>query len=70
MRTTLHIDDNLLRRAQDASGIRDKAALVHAGLNALIASKAFQRLASLSGAEPRLRVAPRRPGRRKTVRID
>jgi hypothetical protein len=63
MRTTLIIDQNLLERARQLTGIRKKTALVRAGLEALIAREAARRLAALAGAEPRLRAVPRRrPG--------
>ena len=62
MRTTLNINENLLREAADLSGIREKTALVHAGLEALIAREAARRLAALGGSERTLRV----PGRRRT----
>jgi len=60
MRTTLIIDENLLERARKLSGIRQKTALVRAGLEALIAREAARRLAALAGAEPSLRSVPRR----------
>jgi Arc/MetJ family transcription regulator len=60
MRTTLIIDENLLERARQLTGIRKKTALVRAGLEALIAREAARRLAALAGAEPRLRSIPRR----------
>ncbi|HMD97565.1 MAG TPA: type II toxin-antitoxin system VapB family antitoxin [Terriglobia bacterium] len=60
MRTTLIIDENLLERATELTGIRQKTALVRAGLEALIAREAARRLAALAGAEPGLRGAPRR----------
>jgi len=60
MRTTLIIDENLLERARQLTGIRQKTALVHAGLEALIAREAGRRLAALAGSEPRLRAVPRR----------
>jgi Arc/MetJ family transcription regulator len=60
MRTTLIIDDELLDRARELTGIREKTALVHAGLEALIAREAAKRLAALGGTEPRLRDVPRR----------
>ena len=60
MRTTLIIDPNLLERASQLTGIRQKTALVRAGLEALIARDAAKRLASLGGAEPGLRSVPRR----------
>jgi len=60
MRTTLIIDPNLLERASQLTGIRQKTALVRAGLEALIARDAAKRLASLEGTEPGLRSVPRR----------
>jgi len=51
MRTTLHIDDQLLDRAGRLSGIREKTALVRAGLEALIARESARRLAALGGSE-------------------
>jgi hypothetical protein len=60
MRTTLIIDQNLIERARELTGIRKKTALVRAGLEALIAREAARRLAALAGAEPGLRVVPRR----------
>jgi len=61
MRTTLNIDDALLREARRLSGIVEKTALVHAGLEALVARESARRLAALGGSEPRLRAVPRRP---------
>jgi Arc/MetJ family transcription regulator len=64
MRTTLIIDEELLNRARQMTGILEKTALVHAGLEALIAREAGKRLAALGGSEPGLRSVPRR----RTVR--
>jgi Arc/MetJ family transcription regulator len=60
MRTTLNIDDDLLERAREATGIVEKTALVRAGLEALIAREAGNRLAALGGSQPKLRPIPRR----------
>lgn len=60
MRTTLILRDDLLKRAADLSGITERAALVHAGLQALIEKKAGARLAALGGSEPALGTARRR----------
>ncbi|MEO6991550.1 MAG: type II toxin-antitoxin system VapB family antitoxin [Candidatus Baltobacteraceae bacterium] len=60
MRTTLLIDDDLLERARALTGIREKTALVRAGLEALIGREAARRLAALGGSEPALRDVPRR----------
>lgn len=60
MRTTLILDEDLLARAREATGIREKTALVRAGLEALIAREAARRLAALGGTQPKLRDVPRR----------
>ena len=60
MKTTMNIDDELLDRARRLSDIREKTALVHAGLEALIARESARRLARLGGSEPRLKPTRRR----------
>jgi Arc/MetJ family transcription regulator len=60
MRTTLILDDSLVDRARRLTGIAEKTALVHAGLEALIAREAARRLAALGGAMPRASAPPRR----------
>jgi Arc/MetJ family transcription regulator len=60
MRTTLIIDDVLVERARRLTGIDEKTALVHAGLEALIAREAAKRLAALGGSQPQLEPTPRR----------
>ncbi|MEO8602075.1 MAG: type II toxin-antitoxin system VapB family antitoxin [bacterium] len=60
MRTTLNIDDKLLEKARQLSGISEKTALLHAGLESLIAHASAKRLAALGGSEPQLRRIPRR----------
>ena len=54
MRTTLIIDDTLLGKARLLSGLVEKTAVVHAGLEALIARESARRLARLGGTEPGL----------------
>ncbi len=51
MRTTLNIDDSMLRRAAKLTGIKEKTALIHLGLEALIARESARRLAQLGGRE-------------------
>jgi Arc/MetJ family transcription regulator len=60
MRTTLIIDEKLLDRARELTGIQEKTALVRAGLEALIAREASRRLAALGGTQPKLPDIPRR----------
>lgn len=60
MRTTLNINGDLLQQAAQLSGITEKTAVVHAGLEALIARESAKRLAALGGSQPRLRKIRRR----------
>jgi len=60
MRTTLNIDDDLLRQAQQLTGMRSKADLVREGLRALIERESAIRLARLGGSEPQLKPVARR----------
>jgi len=60
MRTTLNIDDALLERATELSGLQEKTAVVRAGLEALIARESSRRLATLGGSDKRARPVPRR----------
>jgi Arc/MetJ family transcription regulator len=60
MRTTLIIDDELLSKAQELSGIREKTAVLHAGLQALISRENARRLAALGGSERALKPISRR----------
>jgi len=63
MRTTLNLDDEKIARARDLTGLTKKTALIHAGLDALIARASAQRLAALGGRFPMTR-PPRRRRRR------
>jgi Arc/MetJ family transcription regulator len=60
MRTTVNIDDALMREAARLSGIEERAALLREGLRALIEREAARRLAQLGGSEPELAEVPRR----------
>ncbi len=60
MRTTLNIDDLLLKRASKLTGISEKTSLVRLGLEALIAQASAKRLAELGGTEVRLTEIRRR----------
>ncbi len=68
MRTTLILDDELLEKARNLTGLEGKTAMVHAGLEALIARESARRLAALGASEPRLRAARRRRPRRSPGR--
>jgi Arc/MetJ family transcription regulator len=60
MRTTLNIDDQILEKASQLTGVKEKTALVRLGLEALIARESSKRLAKLGGTENNLRSIPRR----------
>ena len=60
MRTTLNIDDRILEKASQLSGIKEKTSLVRLGLEALIALESSKRLAKLAGTEKNLSFIPRR----------
>jgi Arc/MetJ family transcription regulator len=59
MRTTLNIDDELLKKASRLSGIVEKTSLVKRGLEELIARESARRLADLGGTEKKLKTIPR-----------
>jgi len=60
MRTTLALDDDLVRTAQEYTGIVEKTALVREALKSLIQREAAHRLAALGGTMPELEDIPRR----------
>jgi Arc/MetJ family transcription regulator len=60
MRTTIIIKDDLINKAAELTGIKEKTALVHAGLEALIEKKARERLAALHGTSPKFNAGRRR----------
>ncbi|MEO7413956.1 MAG: type II toxin-antitoxin system VapB family antitoxin [Opitutaceae bacterium] len=60
MRTTLNLDDALVAEASEYSGLKEKTALLHEGLRALIQREAAARLAALGGQDRKAAGAPRR----------
>ena len=60
MRARLAIDDDLLAKAQQYTGLQETSALIHEALKALVEREAARRLARLGGTEPQLRPVPRR----------
>jgi len=62
MRTTVALDDDLLRTAQEFTGVAEKTALIREALKALIERESARRLASLGGTMPRLKKIRRRRG--------
>lgn len=54
MRATIALDDELIRKAQEFSGVTERTALVREALKALIHVEASRRLAAVGGTEPDL----------------
>jgi Arc/MetJ family transcription regulator len=54
MRATVALDDELVRKAQELSGVTQKTALIRRALNALIHLEASRRLAAVGATEPDL----------------
>ncbi len=63
MRTTVTLDDDLLARAEEMTGVHEKSRLIREALQALVQREAARRLARLGGSAPDLELPPRRrPG--------
>ena len=60
MRTTVTIDDDLLARAAELTGVTERTALLRAGLEALIRIESAKRLAALGGSDRKASTAARR----------
>lgn len=60
MRTTVMLDDRLLDRASDLTGVRERGVLLREALAALIERESARRLARLGGTEPEPEAPPRR----------
>jgi Arc/MetJ family transcription regulator len=54
MRATVALDDELVRKAQESSGVMERTALLREALKALIHLEASRRLAAVGGTEPDL----------------
>lgn len=60
MKTTLNLNDELIKEASKCTGIKEKTALIHRGLEELIRFAARERLAKLGGALKTATGSPRR----------
>ena len=63
MRTTVNLDDALIEEARRLTGVKERTALLHEALRALIARESARRLARLGGSEPTAHDVPRRRSR-------
>ena len=60
MRTTLNIDDDLIKEASSLTNVKEKTKLVRMGLESLIAMESARKLAKLGASEKDLDNIPRR----------
>jgi len=60
MRTTVNLDDVLLAKAKELSGLNDRGQLIREALRALIERESAERLIRLGGTEPSIEDIPRR----------
>ncbi|WP_209905925.1 type II toxin-antitoxin system VapB family antitoxin [Paeniglutamicibacter psychrophenolicus] len=60
MRTTVNIDDGLLARASELTGVTERSTLLRNGLTTLIRVESARRLAKLGGTDSSATAAPRR----------
>jgi len=60
MRTTLILREDLLKKAMELSDVKEKTALVHLGLQALIEKKSREKLIALGGSEKKMKSIRRR----------
>jgi Arc/MetJ family transcription regulator len=60
MRTTLNLDETLVRQALRETGSKSKTEVIEMGLRALLEREARRQLKLLRGRVPRLQPVPRR----------
>ena len=60
IRTTVTLDEGLVRKAQAFTGVHEKSALIREALTQLVQREAARRLAALGGTMPGLERIPRR----------
>lgn len=60
MRTTITLDDKLLKEAEQAIGTDERSVVIHEGLKALVQREAARRLIQLGGSVPDAQLPPRR----------
>ena len=65
MRTTLNIEDSLVKKVSKLTGIKEKTTMVKLGLEALIAMESSKRLAKLGGTEMQMKMIRRRAGEKQ-----
>ncbi|OGQ36678.1 MAG: antitoxin [Deltaproteobacteria bacterium RIFCSPHIGHO2_12_FULL_43_9] len=60
MRTTIILKEDLVKKAMEETGIKEKTALIHKGLQLLIQQAAIERLINLGGKLKNIKLPRRR----------
>lgn len=60
MRTTVTLDDSLLKQAEELTGIKQRPELLRQALVALVQQESARRLAALGASDPEATRPPRR----------
>ena len=63
MRTTVTLDDDLLARAEELTGITERSALIRGAVELLVRIETGSQLAALGGSDPGAEAAPRNRAR-------
>ena len=59
MRTTVTLDDDLVARAQELTGVKERSVLLREGLETLIRVESARRLAARGGTAPEAQISSR-----------
>ena len=65
----MNLKDELIKAASQATGIKEKTALVHRGLEELIRTAAYKRLIALGGADLKAKAAHRKRSAHTPVQL-
>lgn len=59
MRTAVTLDDGLVTRTQELTGVKGRSVLLHEGFETLIRVESTRHLAALGGTEPKAQISSR-----------
>lgn len=59
-KTTMNLDISIIKKAMEATGVNEKTALVHMGLEELIRKAVYKHLINFGGTDPHAKVPLRK----------
>ena len=65
MRTTLNLDDDLMKTAREFTGIESKTELIHKALREMVEWEAMKAVAAMGGSQPDFTLGPVRSHKKK-----